>query len=645
MPTYSIERCLDRLPSVEVYSGQMTRTSGSTHRVSFQVVVGSEAPDLEGLLAQGRGLARVAHPAVPRVRDVFVVDGCAVWVTDEVEGRSLAHLIQERPVPSRAAFEVGAQVAGALEAIHAGIDRATGNPLRLRHEALEPSVVWVDRYGVVKLLGIGAGRGNVGLGQAPSPERLLAQEEGIESEVFALAALLVQAMGQTAMFEGQDADALHGLMVDPNALRTATTHHLETLRDRIGTERGVALLRAMTAARKGERPTMAQVAARCDLISDSIDTPPLTEFARARVPAVPRVSLEGSFAGRTVTTETPSLWSISETPPVPPPRSSGPRKAPTPLPPAPTRPPVLGERQNVPDAEVVEVAAFSDQGPMPWSDAETLALFEKTPSLAPPRELQPIVVNPNRIPQLIRQQWDDGVARRYRLAQMAEQLVEEPVDEDTPTLVVRDEPSPPEPSPSTAPNRPDVDPLAETDPAEPAEPFAAEPTYAEAPVEDPPAPAHYDAPEVSQAGAGRPQPYIPAPSLPSFTESDGVRSETVVGRLKETEQSPPVTPPAFPVPPGLESLIADEASTPGTQDSAPPAPMFQSGAPSPTVVPLTTADDVILGSDHGEFPDAGRPTSGGVPVSLIAAVVMGVFLGAAGGAMLLYYFYAVAEQV
>ncbi len=616
MPTYRLERCLDRLSGVEVYSGQMTRASGATHRVTFQVVTTSEA-EAATLRAFGERLARVAHPAVPRLRDVFSIDGHPVHVTEEIVGRSLDRLVLERPVPVGAVFEIGAQVAGALEAVHGGTDRATGLPLGLRHELLAPGFVYLDRHGEVRLLGIGttrpAGPADPGLGL--SPERVLAQEEGLESDVFALSALLYLALAQAPLFEGRDVAGLRELMVDPLALRAFTDERVAALGDRLPSERGAALLRAMTAARKADRPTMAQVAARCDLISDSVGGPGLLEFARARVPAAAPETIEGRFEGRTVETDGPSLWSITETPPPPTPRPAtgrafSPRKTPAePI----DRDPVLGEQEPVQTAS--NEAAVSSEGPMPWSPAESVALFERTPSLAPPRELQPIIVNPHRVPQLLRQDWDDGVARRYKLAAMAEQLVDEVVDEETPTLVVRDG------EPADAENQP-------------TDPDVSEPT---SPV-GPPTPQSYDAPEVAEAGAGGPRKPVSVPlRVPSASRSQTSDAE-IVSPVAASR-----TPPAFPAPAGLESAIG----------SVPPTPAFAasgSAGASPTVVPATDAgDDAILGSESGEPPVnslAGAPpvasASSGLPVSMVAGVILGGLLGLVAGAAVLYLFFSAA---
>ncbi|MEM6929108.1 MAG: hypothetical protein AAF602_19375 [Myxococcota bacterium] len=582
----------------------MTRASGAEHRVTFQVMEQAGA-DAAAVRTFGERLARVAHPAVPRLRDVFVLDGHAVHVTEEIDGRSLEALIAERPVPARALFEIGAQLAGALEAVHQRVDRATGTPLGIRHEGLGPEFVFVDRHGTVKLLGIGARRGDDA--RARSPERLLAQEEGLEADVFALATVLYEAAAQTPLFEGHDASAIRAVVTDPLALRELVRERIEGVRERLGSERAAALLRAMMVARRGERPTMAQVTARCDLISDSVEAATLLDFARSRVPAAPRPAEDGRFAGRAFETHGTSLWTLTETPPPPTPRpAEGRRFTPkTSLPPAPSRAPVLGEQEPV-VTEPRETHAVAGQGPMPWSPAETVALFERTPSLAPPRELQPIVVDPLRIPQLIRQQWDDGVARRYKLAQMAEHLHEEIVDEETPTLVVRDEDKPAE-----ARNAPS-DPDAPTD-------------RVDTPPEERTV---YDAPEVSEAGAGTPRRPVSAPLVVPTT-----------GQIPVPEPSPPVAPippPAFPSPPGAAVAVA----------GAPHAPEFtgEIASPAPTVVPLTDAgDDAILGSDPGELPSSSLAGElpvqrSGLPVSMIAGVVLGGLLGLVAGGAVLYLF-------
>jgi serine/threonine protein kinase len=152
-------------------------------------------------------LAKMRHPAVPRVFDWGVCRGEYFFVTELVSGRNLHSLIRERGVcPLEEAVRFVATVADALNAAH---------ELGIIHRDVKPHNIMVDEEGAVRLLDFGLARGEgldlktitasgmiVGTPEYMSPEQFDSHRVDRRSDIYSLGVVLFELLTGTTPFEG-----------------------------------------------------------------------------------------------------------------------------------------------------------------------------------------------------------------------------------------------------------------------------------------------------------------------------------------------------------------------------------------------------------------------------------------------------------
>ena len=445
----------------------MTRDGGMEIDVAIKVLRPDLEPASQGvqrLRDEGRLLGRLTHPTILRVYDLVVINGRAALVSEYVAGADLGQLLRTERLPPRGVFEVIAQVAAALEAAYSGPTVTDGNPLRLVHRDIKPDNIRIDPHGVVKLLDFGIAQAQtvareaqtsvntiMGSTQYLAPERLVQQEVGPESDVFALGCTLFESLAREALFARRSMRQMYLLMIDEGKFDRFIAERANAHRDRLGGERAVALIRAMTAWKKQSRPSAAEVASRCDAISDNLDGPTLTQWCRSRSwPSAPTV--DGPLDGFRFTTTHNDLSALSPessgasgarprrvllAPPVDRSALEGASTGDRPSPDAGPRDPVLGERTTR-TLTVEREAQSMFAAVAPWSPAEVVAVLA-TPDQA------------LRVPQLLRQLPPEPTANDAEDAEDAD---------DTQALVRTPAPEPgPEPTlASTLASTPDLAP-------------------------------------------------------------------------------------------------------------------------------------------------------------------------------------------
>ena len=157
-----------------------------------------EADDRTGRFRrEAQILARIQHPAVPRILDSGVCSGRLFIVTELVEGVDLKLAIQKRgPWPVAEAVTIGATLAQALAAAHA---------LGIVHRDVKPNNVMLQSDGAVRLLDFGLARGRgvdmatltktgviVGTPAYMSPEQFQALAVDERSDVYSLGVVLFE---------------------------------------------------------------------------------------------------------------------------------------------------------------------------------------------------------------------------------------------------------------------------------------------------------------------------------------------------------------------------------------------------------------------------------------------------------------------
>ncbi len=137
------------IPGVEV----LTELAQGAYSVSYVARIGETPCVLK--LPRGRGrwtrwayrealtLARVRHPALPRVIEVGEVQDLPYLVTERVEGETLEDRLDRGPLSERRAFQVIEQVVDALSALHA---------VGLVHRDVRPQTILLEPSGDVRLV-------------------------------------------------------------------------------------------------------------------------------------------------------------------------------------------------------------------------------------------------------------------------------------------------------------------------------------------------------------------------------------------------------------------------------------------------------------------------------------------------------------
>ena len=166
---------------------------------------------------EARLCAQLSHPNVVQVLDAGQFGGRYVLAMEFVDGVSLHRVIYRagRPMPLAAIAFVGAELAAALDYIHARVD-SNGDSLDLVHRDVNPPNVLVSRLGEVKLADFGVahavnratldpGRVYGKLGYL-APEQLHAEKIDGRADLFALGLTLYEmAMGKP-LFRGAALD-------------------------------------------------------------------------------------------------------------------------------------------------------------------------------------------------------------------------------------------------------------------------------------------------------------------------------------------------------------------------------------------------------------------------------------------------------
>jgi predicted Ser/Thr protein kinase len=140
------------------------------------------------VLQEARALARVRHPAIVPVHDLFFT-GDDPWIVMEyINGRALDKIIHERTLDERSIARIGLHVLGGLAAVHrAGIVHRDVKPANIVM-ADDDSVFLVD-FGIAKIAGDPSltGQRIVGTVEYLAPERLKAGAKvGPPADIWAL---------------------------------------------------------------------------------------------------------------------------------------------------------------------------------------------------------------------------------------------------------------------------------------------------------------------------------------------------------------------------------------------------------------------------------------------------------------------------
>jgi serine/threonine-protein kinase len=289
---------------------------------------------------EARLLGLLRHRNIVDVIDLTSIDGRSAVVMEYLEAVDLRAVTQELAqtggrLPVKAALEVIAAVAGALDAAYNRPPIPGEKPLRVIHRDIKPSNVMVDETGLVKVLDFGVARSELenreshtqelqfGSVDYMAPERLFFEPETPASDVYSLGATLFEILGLEKLGKARGRPDKHAAFVN----------------DRLSFLRGCVVVPPTALAELGrlieaslsfnheERPTAAAFQQRARALSRLVDDEDLTSWAeRVIPPLVARAQRESgppSPLADTVVTEDVSGLPPEETEaPVPPDRGA-----------------------------------------------------------------------------------------------------------------------------------------------------------------------------------------------------------------------------------------------------------------------------------------------------------------------------------
>ena len=208
--------------------------------VALKVILTEGEPSAERLKRfedEARAVARLTHPNVLSVFDVGAHDGRPYVVFELLEGETLRQRLRSGPLPLRSAVEAAVQVCRGLQAAHAR---------GILHRDLKPENLFLTSDGFVKILDFGLAKLTRGDGapapggeSAPtatvpgvvmgtpgylSPEQARGIEADARSDIFALGAVLYEALSGRRAFSGATAAETISAILheDPPPVRTAS---------------------------------------------------------------------------------------------------------------------------------------------------------------------------------------------------------------------------------------------------------------------------------------------------------------------------------------------------------------------------------------------------------------------------------------
>jgi serine/threonine protein kinase/tetratricopeptide (TPR) repeat protein len=148
----------------EVFRAHDTRLARDVAIKALPEAVARDPESLVRLEREARVLASLQHPNIATIYGLEEAGGSPCLVLELVEGESLAQRLVRGPLTLRECLEIGARVASAIEAAHAG---------GIVHRDLKPANVMLARGGAVKVLDFGLARDDAaaGEGAADAPTR------------------------------------------------------------------------------------------------------------------------------------------------------------------------------------------------------------------------------------------------------------------------------------------------------------------------------------------------------------------------------------------------------------------------------------------------------------------------------------------
>lgn len=160
---------------------------------------------------EARAAARLNHPGIVRIHDLFEAEGCDWIVMELVEGETLAHLMTTGTLSLKRALRLAAEIADALAAAHA--EGIVHRDLKARNVLVTPAGhASILDFGLAKQVLYRDGKSTsislegqlLGTPQAMSPEQAMGRKVDLRSDLFSFGSLLYEMVTGRAPFRAEN---------------------------------------------------------------------------------------------------------------------------------------------------------------------------------------------------------------------------------------------------------------------------------------------------------------------------------------------------------------------------------------------------------------------------------------------------------
>jgi serine/threonine-protein kinase len=215
---YVLERPLAVGGMARVFLATLRGAGGFEKKLVVKQIRAELATDeafVRRFVAEAKTTVELSHPNIVPVYELGAEEGVYYLAMELCDGVTLAELLEQtgRLAPAEGAY-VGIEICRALDYAH--------RKARVIHRDVTPRNVLIDEEGAVRLIDFGiaapaysGAREIFGSPGHMPPEQLTGQQLGPATDVFAVAALLVEAWSNRAPFRRQSPEACERALLDP----------------------------------------------------------------------------------------------------------------------------------------------------------------------------------------------------------------------------------------------------------------------------------------------------------------------------------------------------------------------------------------------------------------------------------------------
>jgi len=280
-----------------VYLADLRGGQGLMQRVAVKILH-SDNPDEREVSARQRDearlLAQLNHDHIVKVYDLIEVEGRPAVIMEYIDGVDAETWVKKAgAMPPRAALQVMAGVASALNAAFNTESPVTGRPLQAIHRDVKPANVLISTHGAVKVLDFGVARADLdrdaetidahamGTLAFIAPEQWMMGSVTAAVDIYALGLSLLRVLtGQVVERIPLSQERYNARVIELAGLADGPEWPEAWREDLRG------LIRKMLSWNAPDRPSAAEVESRCLELADRAPGEGLAVLARRQVPVL-----------------------------------------------------------------------------------------------------------------------------------------------------------------------------------------------------------------------------------------------------------------------------------------------------------------------------------------------------------------------